>query len=125
MELRGKKNKYKSKLNANPRIGDTPISIVEVSYQAIQMDSTDLDQNLPLMEEYDLVTLTILVVSYPSSLNLLDGILSSYETILEVINIWLHPTKHILCGATGIILGLNLPKYRSILSMFLDLIGYI
>ena len=33
-----------------------PLSAIEVSYQAIEMASTDLDQNIPLMEEYDPVT---------------------------------------------------------------------
>ena len=33
-----------------------PLSTVEVSYQAIEMDSTDLDQNIPLMEKYGPVT---------------------------------------------------------------------
>ena len=36
------------------------LSNVEVSYQDIQMVSTYLDQNIPLMEEYDLVTWPIL-----------------------------------------------------------------
>ena len=35
-----------------------PLSTVEVSYQAVQMASTDLDQNLPLKEEYDPITST-------------------------------------------------------------------
>ena len=30
-----------------------PLYSLEVSYQAIQMDSVDLDQNILLMEEYD------------------------------------------------------------------------
>ena len=42
-----------------------PLSDVEVSYQYIQMASIDLDQNIPLMEEYDLVTWSILVVISP------------------------------------------------------------
>ena len=33
-----------------------PLSTVEVSYQAVQMASEDLDQNIPFMEEYDPVT---------------------------------------------------------------------
>ena len=102
-----------------------PLSIVEVAYQANQMDSENLDQNIPLMEEYDPVTWPILVVSSHSSLDFLYGILSSNETILEIINIWLYPPKDIFCGATRIILGLNLHKYKTILCMFLDLIMYI
>ena len=102
-----------------------PLSIVEVAYQAIQMASMDLNQNVPLMEEYDLVTWPILVVRSPSSLDFLDIILSSNEAILEVINIWFHPPKDVFCGATGSIFSLNPPKYRSILCMFLDLIRYI
>ena len=89
------------------------------------MASTDLDQNLPLMEEYDLVTWPILVVRPPISLDFLQIILSSDEAILEVINIWLHPPKDIFYGATEIIIGLNPTKYTSILFMFLDLIRYI
>ena len=69
------------------------------------MASTDLNQNVPLMEEYDPVTWRILVVISPSSLDFLDGILSSYETILEFINIWSHPPKDIFCGVTRIIIG--------------------
>ena len=53
-----------------------PLSIVEVSYQAIEMDSTNLDQNIPFMEEYDPVTWPILVVNSPSSLDFLEEILS-------------------------------------------------
>ena len=102
-----------------------PLSVVEVSYQTIQMASTYLDQNLPLMDGYDPVTWGILVVISPSSLDFLEGILSSNEEILEVINIWLHPPKDIFCGATRSIIGLNPLKYRSILCMFLDLIRYI
>ena len=64
-----------------------PLSIIEVSYQYFQMVSADLDQNLPLMEEYDPVTWPILVVISPRSLYFLDKILSLDETILEVINI--------------------------------------
>ena len=56
------------------------------------MASVFLDQNIPLMEEYDLVTWPILVVISPISLDFLDGILSSYETILEFINILFVPT---------------------------------
>ena len=67
------------------------LSTIEVPYQAIQMDSTYMDQNIPLMKEYDLVTWPIFIVSSPSSLDFLEGILSSDEEILEVINIWLHP----------------------------------
>ena len=37
----------------------TLLYVVEVSYQDIQMASVDLDQNIPLMEEYDLVTLPL------------------------------------------------------------------
>ena len=33
-----------------------PFSAVELSYQAIQMDLVDLNQIIPLMEVYDLVT---------------------------------------------------------------------
>ena len=102
-----------------------PLSTVEVSYQAIQMALADLDQNLPLMEEYDLVTWTILAVSSPNSLDFFEGILSSDEAIFEVINIWLHPPMVIFCGATRSILGLNLAKYRRMLCMFLDIIRYI
>ena len=36
-----------------------PLSVVEVSYQYVQMDSPDLDQNLPLVEEYDPVNCPI------------------------------------------------------------------
>ena len=72
-----------------------------MSYQAIQKASTDLDQNLPLMEEYGPFTWPVLAVRSPSSLDFLDGILSSDEAILEVINIWLHPPKDIFCGAIG------------------------
>ena len=61
------------------------LSAIEVSYQAIEMDLTDLDQNLPLMEEYDLVTWPILALSSPISLDILEGILTSYETILKFI----------------------------------------
>ena len=82
-----------------------PLSIVEVSYQAVQMALTDLDQNIPLMEEYDPVTWPILTVTSPSSLDFLDRILSSDEEILEVINIWLHTPKDIFCGVTRIIIG--------------------
>ena len=64
-----------------------PLSAIEVSYQAIEMALADLDQNIPLMEEYDPVTWPILAVSSPISLDFLDKILSSGETILEVINI--------------------------------------
>ena len=59
------------------------------------MDVVDLDQNIPLMEEYDPITWPILVFSYPISLDLLEGILSLDYEILEVINIWLHPPKDI------------------------------
>ena len=89
------------------------------------MASVDLDQNLLLMEEYDLVTFPILVVRSPSSLDFLHRILSSDETILEIINIWLHPPKDIFFGATRSICGLNPPNYRRIPFMFLDLIRYI
>ena len=99
--------------------------VVEVSYQAIPMALEYLDQNLPLMEEYDLVIWTILVVISPISLDFLGEILSLDETILEFINIMLHPLKDIFCGATWSMIGLNSPKYRSILCMFLDLIRYI
>ena len=40
-----------------------PLFVVEVSYQVIKMALVDLDQNLPLMEEYDPVTWPILDVS--------------------------------------------------------------
>ena len=53
-----------------------PLSAVEVSCQAIQMDSADLDQNIPLMEEYDQFTWMILAMRYPISLDFLDEILS-------------------------------------------------
>ena len=99
-----------------------PLSAVEVSYQAIQMASVDLDQNIPLMEEYDPVIWPILVVSSPNSLEFLEVILSLDESILQVINIWLHPPKEIFYGSTQSILGLNPPKFSSILCMFLDLI---
>ena len=33
-----------------------PLSAAEVSYQVVQMALTGMDQNIPLMEEYDLVT---------------------------------------------------------------------
>ena len=89
------------------------------------MVSVDLDQNIPLMEEYDPVTWSILVVRSPSSLDFLEIILSSDEAILEVITIWLHPPKDIFCGATRSMIGLNPPKYRSILCIFLDIIRYI
>ena len=56
-----------------------PLSAIEVSYQAVQMASTDLDQNLPLMEEYDPVTCPILTVTSPRSLDFLHRILSSDE----------------------------------------------
>ena len=102
-----------------------PLSFVEVSYQSIQMDSTALHQNLPLKEEYDPVTCPILALRSSISLNFLEIILSLDEAILEVINIWLHPPKDIFCGATGSIFGLNPPKYRSILCMFLDIMRYI
>ena len=72
-----------------------PLSVVEVSYQDIQMASADLDQNIPLMEEYDPVTWPILDMRSPSSLDFLDRILSSDEANLEVINIWLNPPKDI------------------------------
>ena len=49
-----------------------PLSAVEVSYQAIEMASTNLDQNIPLMEEYDPTTWPILVVNSPSSLDFLE-----------------------------------------------------
>ena len=98
------------------------LSNVEVSYQDIQMVSTYLDQNIPLMEEYDLLTCHILVVSYPNSLEFLEVILSLDESILQVINIWLHPPKEIFYGSTQSILGLNPPKFSSILCMFLNLI---
>ena len=89
------------------------------------MDSVDLDQNISLMEEYDPITWPILAVRSPSSLDFLDEILSSDETFLEFINIWLYPPKDIFRGATESIFGLNPPKYRRILCMFLDLIRYI
>ena len=53
-----------------------PLSTIEVSHPAIQMDSTYLDQNIPLMEEYDPVTWPILVVNSPNSLDFLEEILS-------------------------------------------------
>ena len=53
-----------------------PLSAVEFSYQAIEMASTNLDQNIPFMEEYDPVTWPILVVNSPSSLDFLEEILS-------------------------------------------------
>ena len=59
-----------------------PLSTVQVSYQDVQMASTDLDQNIPLMEEYDPITWPILAMISPNSLNFLHGILSSNETIL-------------------------------------------
>ena len=102
-----------------------PLSIVEVSYQVIEVASLDSDQNIPLMEEYDLATWPIFSVRSRNSLDLLHEILSSDETILEIINIWLYPPKDIFCGATRSIFGLNPPKYRSILCMFLDIIRYI
>ena len=102
-----------------------PLSVVEVSYQVVQMDSAYVDQNCPLMEEYDPVTWTILAMRYPNSLDFLDKILSSNETILEFINTWLYPPKYIFRGATGSIFGLNPPKYRRIICMFLDIIRYI
>ena len=34
-------------------VSSTPLSAVELSYQAIQKDSTDLDQNPSPKEEYD------------------------------------------------------------------------
>ena len=89
------------------------------------MTLENLDQNIPLMEEYDLVTWLILAVRSPSSLDFLHRILSSDETILEIINILLYPPEDIFHGATGSIFGLNPPKYRRILCMFLDLIRYI
>ena len=52
-----------------------PLSTIEVSYQAIEMASTDLDKNIPLMEEYDPGTWPILVVISPSSLDFLEVIL--------------------------------------------------
>ena len=79
------------------------------------MDLADLDQNIPLMEEYDPVTWPILAVRYPSSIDFLNIILSLDETILEIINIWLYPPKDKFCGAIGSIFGLNPPKYRSII----------
>ena len=102
-----------------------PLSAIEVSYQDIEMDLVDLDQNIPLMEEYDPVTWPILAVRPPKSLYFLHRILSSHKTTLETINIWLCPPKDIFCGATASIFGLNPPKYRSILCMFLDIIRYI
>ena len=102
-----------------------PLSSIEVAYHTVQMDSEDLNQNIPLMEEYDPITWPILVVTSPNSLDFFDIILSSNEANLEVINIWLHQPKEIFCGATRIIFGLNPPKYRSLFCMFLDLIRYI
>ena len=103
----------------------TTLSAIKKSYQEIQTASAYFDQNLPLMEEYDLVTWPILAMSSLDSLDFLDIILSSDGTILEVMNIWLHPPKEIFCGPTGTIIGLNPPNYRSILYMFLNLIRYI
>ena len=102
-----------------------PLFSLKVSYQDVQTASTDLDQNIPLMEEYDQVTWPILAMRSPFSLDFLDKILSSDETILKVISDWLHPPKDIFCGGNGRIIGLNPPKYRSILCMFLNLIRYI
>ena len=68
-----------------------PLSDVEISYQAIQMAPTYLDQNIPLEEECDPVTWPIVVVISTNSLEFLEGILSSDESILEVIKFWLNP----------------------------------
>ena len=54
-----------------------PLSVVEVSYQYVQMDSADLAQNIPLMEEYDPATWPIFSTRSPISLYFLDKILSS------------------------------------------------
>ena len=102
-----------------------PLSAIEMSYQAIEMDLADLDQNIPLMEEYDSVIWLILAMRSPSSLDFLDKILSSDEAILEVIKIWLHLPNEIFCGATRSIFGSNPSKYRSILYMSLYIIRYI
>ena len=103
----------------------SPLSVVEVSYQATQIASADSDQNIPLMEEYDSVTWPIWAMGSPSSHDFLDYILSSNEYIPEVVNIWLYPPKIIFRRATGSILDINLPKYRSMICIFLDLIWYI
>ena len=52
------------------------LSAIEVSYQDTEMASSYLDENIPLMEEYDPVTWPILAMRFPSLLDFLHGILS-------------------------------------------------
>ena len=77
-----------------------PLSSIKVACHTVQMDSEDLNQNIPLMEEYGPVIWPILVVRSPNSLDFLDGVLSSEEAILEVIIIWLYPHKDIFVRHT-------------------------
>ena len=65
----------------------TTLCAIEMSYQAIQNVSTDLDQNHSPLEEYDLYTSLVWVIDTPNIHDLLDQTFSFDEVIMEVMNI--------------------------------------
>ena len=65
----------------------TPLSAIEISYQAIQNASVDLDQNPSPLEEYDLYTSPAWAINTPNSYDILDQTFSYDEVIMEFMNI--------------------------------------
>ena len=64
----------------------TPLSTIEMSYQAIQNALADLDQNPSPLEEYDLYTLHVWDIDTPKIHEILDQTFSYDEAIMEVMN---------------------------------------
>ena len=69
----------------------TPLSAIEMSYQAIQNVSTDLDQNPSPLEEYEPYTSPIWAIDTPNIHDIVDQTFSSDEAIMEVMNILERP----------------------------------
>ena len=65
----------------------TPLSAIEISYQAIQNYSIELDQNPSPLEECDLYTSLIWAINTPNTHDILDQKISYNESIMEVMNI--------------------------------------
>ena len=65
----------------------TPLSSIQMSYQAIQNTSADLDQNPSPIEEYYPYMSPVWALDTPNTHDLLDQNFSSDEDILEVMNI--------------------------------------
>ena len=67
-------------------MSSTPLSSIELSYQAIQMSSIDLDQNPSPKEEYDPYISLVWDINTSNTHALLDQTFSYDEAIMEFMN---------------------------------------